>query len=103
MRGALALPAGESSLLESDGDSGESPLPRHPPPHQKCSINGMKLWAGVGVVVFELGVYWFCQREVHYPPGVLINDEPGQVLLPDTTASIKHGAFVLKPLALYSI
>src|SRR3954463_4552714 len=63
----------------------------------------MKLWAGVGVVVLATGVYWFSQREVHYPPGVLINDEPGQVLLPDTTASIKHGAFVLKPLALYSI
>jgi hypothetical protein len=50
-----------------------------------------------------LFAYWYTHRAVHYPPGILINGDPGQVLLPEDTAPISYGSFSLKPLALFSV
>jgi hypothetical protein len=63
----------------------------------------VKFLAGLGIVGLAIGTYWYCHRPLHYPPGILINAEPAQLLLPQTSSPISHGAFVLKPLALFSI
>jgi hypothetical protein len=38
-----------------------------------------------------------------YPPGVLISDEPSQIMLPADTPAFAYGRFQLKPLAIFSI
>lgn len=63
----------------------------------------MKAAAGFAIIALVLIAYWYTHRAIHYPPGVLINEEPGQVLLPDGTAPISYGSFSLKPLALFSV
>ena len=63
----------------------------------------MKFWAGFAVVVLTIGAYWYLHRPLHYPAGVLVDEDPSQMLLPDATAPIHYGSFALKPLALYSI
>lgn len=63
----------------------------------------MKFWAGVGIIALSIAAYWYLHRPLHYPPGTLISDDPGQVLLPEGMSPINHGGFVLKPLALFSI
>ena len=63
----------------------------------------MKFWAAVGIIALAVGAYWYSHRPLHYPPGILISDDPGQVPLPESASPINHGAFVLKPLALFSI
>jgi len=63
----------------------------------------VKFWAAVGIIALAVGAYWYSHRPLHYPPGILISDDPGQVPLPESASPINHGAFVLKPLALFSI
>src|SRR5690349_871510 len=57
------------------------------------------------MVVGSLVVFGYCysHRPIHYPPGVLLNTEPAQVLLPESVAPIAYGHFALKPLALFSV
>ena len=59
--------------------------------------------AGVVALAVLIGGYWYWQRPVKYPAGVLVSSEPGQVLLPDNLAQISYGAYSLKPLALFSV
>jgi hypothetical protein len=63
----------------------------------------MKAGAFFGILGLLLIAYWYTHRAIHYPPGVLINEEPAQVFLPDNTTPIAYGAFSLKPLALFSV
>jgi hypothetical protein len=63
----------------------------------------VKTGAVFAVIALVVIGYWYSHRAIHYPPGVLINDEPAQVMLPDYTAAISYGAFSLKPLALFSV
>lgn len=63
----------------------------------------MKTGAAFAIIAVVVIGYWYSHRAIHYPPGVLINDEPAQVMLPDFTAAISYGAFSLKPLALFSV
>jgi hypothetical protein len=48
-------------------------------------------------------IYWWLHRPITYSPGILIADEPSQINLPADTPAFQHGAFRLKPLALFSI
>ena len=63
----------------------------------------MKFWGGLAVIIAAIFGYWYSHRDIQYPPGVLVQSEPGQVLLPSNTSSIAHGAFTLKPLASFSV
>ena len=63
----------------------------------------MKAAAVFTILAVAVATYWYTHRAIHYPPGVLISDEPAQVMLPQTTAAISYGAFSLKPLALFSV
>ena len=63
----------------------------------------MKTGSALAIIALGLIAYWYTHRAIHYPPGVLINDEPAQVMLPEATAKISYGAFSLKPLALFSV
>ena len=63
----------------------------------------MRFFAGLAGLAVVLAGYSFLHRPVHYPPGVLIDREPGQVLLPDTASPIAYREFSLKPLALFSV
>ncbi len=47
--------------------------------------------------------YCYTHRDIHYPPGVLVQSDPGQLPLPADCAPIKHGEFTLKPLASFSV
>jgi len=71
--------------------------------HQTCFTRPVKTAAGFVVIALAVIAYWYGHRAIHYPPGVLIDSEPGQILLPETSAPISHGAFSLKPLALFSV
>jgi hypothetical protein len=64
---------------------------------------GVKASAVFAILALLVGLYWYSHRAIGYPPGVLISNEPGQVLLPENTAPISHGEFSLKPLALFSV
>jgi hypothetical protein len=63
----------------------------------------VKFYAAFTAVTLLLFGYWYSHRAIHYPPGVLISSDPGQVLLPESVASISYGSFSLKPLALFSV
>ena len=63
----------------------------------------VKFLGSLGLLVLAVAAYWYCHRPLHYPPGVLINTDPGQVLLPENASPIMQGAFVLKPLAVFSV
>ena len=63
----------------------------------------MKAGVTFAVIAIALIAYWYTHRAIHYPPGVLINGEPAQVSLPETTVPIPYGSFSLKPLALFSV
>ena len=63
----------------------------------------MKFWGGLAIIAAAIFGYWYCHRDIEHPPGVLVQADPGQVLLPSDASSIAHGAFTLKPLALFSI
>jgi len=58
---------------------------------------------GVAIVSLILVAYWYSHRAIHYPPGVLIDSEPGQVPLSEEIAPVSYGPFSLKPLALFSV
>lgn len=47
--------------------------------------------------------YWYLHRPITYPPGVLIADEPSQIMLPKDTPVFSCAGFRLKPLAILSI
>jgi len=47
--------------------------------------------------------YWYLHRPITYLPGVLIADDPSQIMLPADTPPFAQGAFKLKPLAVFSI
>jgi hypothetical protein len=47
--------------------------------------------------------YWYLNRPITYPPGLLVADEPSQINLPKDTRPFSQGAFQLKPLAVFAI
>lgn len=63
----------------------------------------MKLFCLVLAIVGVVLVWNYFHRPITYPPGVLIGDDPAQVMLPGDTPGIAQGQFELKPLALFSI
>ena len=63
----------------------------------------MKFWATVLAVVLACFAYWYLHRPITYPPGVLIADEPSQIMLPKDTPAFAFAKFRLKPLAIFSI
>ena len=63
----------------------------------------MKFFAGLAVIVAAVAGYWYCHRAVQYPPGILVQTDPGQVMLPSNVPAIAHGAFTLKPLASFTV
>ncbi|MFL6515908.1 MAG: hypothetical protein ACJ8M1_12895 [Chthoniobacterales bacterium] len=63
----------------------------------------MKFFAGIGLLLLTMTGYCYLHRPIHYPPGVLVESEPSQILLPSDVNSISYGKFVLKPLAVFSL
>jgi hypothetical protein len=63
----------------------------------------VKFLASIAVLFLTIAGYCYLHRPLHYPPGVLIESEPSQILLPSDVDSISHGKFVLKPLAVFSL
>jgi hypothetical protein len=70
---------------------------------KSASKIAMKLLGAVAAIFLAIGGYWYCHRPIHYPPGVLVDGEPGQIMLPANSSPIPHGSFVLRPLALFSV
>lgn len=63
----------------------------------------MKFRAALVVVTIVLTGYWYSHRPLRYAPGILVRDDPGQIILPQSASPIAHGNFVLKPLAMFSV
>jgi hypothetical protein len=63
----------------------------------------VKFWAAVAVIFLAIAGYWYTHRDIHYPPGVLVQADPGQLPLPPDASPINHGEFSLKPLASFSV
>lgn len=63
----------------------------------------MKFLATVLALAIACFYYWYSQRPISYPPGVLLADEPTQIILPADTPVFAQGRFRLKPLAVFSI
>lgn len=59
--------------------------------------------AALALIAVAIAAYFYTHRPIRYADGVLIDTEPGQVSLPENLPPIKHGAFSLKPLALFSV
>jgi hypothetical protein len=56
----------------------------------------------LALALFGFG-YWYLHRPINYPPGVLIADEPSQIMLPKDMPPFSVAGFKLKPLAIFSI
>ena len=63
----------------------------------------MKFWATLLAIAAAAFGYWYLHRPITYPPGILIADEPSQIMLPADTPAFSHALFRLKPLAVFSI
>lgn len=63
----------------------------------------MKFWATVLAIALACFAYWYLHRPITYPPGVLVADEPSQIMLPKDTPAFSYSKFRLKPLAIFSI
>jgi hypothetical protein len=63
----------------------------------------VKLLTALAIILVAIGSYWYGHRPIHYTPGVLIEAEPGQMMLPESSSRITYGSFVLKPLALFTV
>jgi hypothetical protein len=63
----------------------------------------MKSFIVLLAIAFACLGYWFLHLPITYPPGVLITDDPSQIMLPADTPPFAQGAFKLKPLAVFSI
>ena len=63
----------------------------------------MKGLAGITAIAVVIAAYYYTHRPICYPAGVLINNEPGQILLPEDLPPIAYGAYSLKPLAMFSV
>ncbi|HEY4281567.1 MAG TPA: hypothetical protein VGM62_00780 [Chthoniobacterales bacterium] len=63
----------------------------------------VKFLGGFGLLTLVVAAYWYYHRPLHYAPGVLINNEPDQVMMAEDTSPITQGQFVLKPLARFSV
>ena len=63
----------------------------------------VKFLGCLGLLTLVLAAYWYHHRPLHYASGVLINNVPDQVLLPQDTSPITQGQFVLKPLARFTV
>src|ERR1700730_277767 len=63
----------------------------------------VKFFAFLCALAIAACAYWYFHKAITYPPGVLIADEPSQIMLPKDTAAFSYGGFRLKPLAVFSI
>jgi hypothetical protein len=63
----------------------------------------VKFWATVLAIVLACFAYWYLHRPITYPPGVLVADDPSQIMLPKDTPTFSYAKFRLKPLAIFSI
>ncbi len=63
----------------------------------------MKSFIALLTIAFGCFGYWYLHRPITYPPGVLIADDPSQIMLPADTPAFARDAFKLKPLAVFSI
>ena len=63
----------------------------------------MKAFCAFLVIALAGFGYWFVNRPIIYPAGVLISAEPAQINLPSDTPAFVQGTFRLKPLAVFSI
>jgi hypothetical protein len=63
----------------------------------------MKLLSALLAITLAFVVYFYLQRPITYPAGVLIDSEPAQVAIDEGEEVIEHGAYHLKPLAYFSI
>jgi hypothetical protein len=63
----------------------------------------MKSFIALLAIAFGCLGYWYLHRPITYPPGVLIADDPSQIMLPTDTPAFAQDAFKLKPLAVFSI
>jgi hypothetical protein len=63
----------------------------------------MKSFIALLTIAFGCLGYWYLHRPITYPPGVLIADDPSQIMLPTDTPAFAQDAFKLKPLAVFSI
>ena len=63
----------------------------------------MKTISALLAIALAFLVYFYLQRPITYPAGLLIESEPQQVELGNGVEPISHGEFQLKPLARFSI
>jgi hypothetical protein len=63
----------------------------------------VKFWLIVLISVLSGFTYWYLHRPINYPPGILVSDEPSQIMLPADTPAFSYAAFHLKPLAVFSM
>jgi hypothetical protein len=63
----------------------------------------MKTASALLAIVAAVALYFYWQRPISYPAGLLIESEPQQIELGNGVDPISHGEFQLKPLARFSI
>jgi hypothetical protein len=63
----------------------------------------MKTVSALAAIALALLVYFFLQRPITYPPGVLIESDPKQTTLEVGLEPVAHGEYKLKPLARFSL